>query len=210
MAQHKKLISKNLILRLATITFFAPFALWIIMQGGMAFKTTIIFLAVLMGIEWNRITKSVDSPGWQLIGGFYITASTISFMWIADQNNGMSVIYSLIAMVWATDIGAYIFGKFIGGPKICPELSPKKTWAGLVGGMLSASIVGYMMNEIFYMGAIIAIVAQIGDFIESWIKRHFKVDDSGNLFPGHGGVLDRMDGFLLVMPVSALLMLLNN
>jgi phosphatidate cytidylyltransferase len=210
MAQHRSLVSKNMILRLVTIVFFAPFALWIIMQGGMVFNTAIIFLAVLMGIEWNRITKSVDSPGWQLIGAFYITASTISFIWIAEQTNGMSIIYSLIAMVWATDIGAYIFGKLIGGPKICPELSPKKTWAGLLGGMVSASLTGLLMDELIYMGAAVAVVAQLGDFLESWVKRRFKVDDSGNLFPGHGGVLDRMDGLLLVAPVTALLMLLTN
>ena len=122
-----------------------------------------------------------------------------------------------VGAVVLVDVGAYFAGRTIGGPKIAPAISPSKTWAGLLGGVIGATIAlivyfglggaaaGYrnfsglpMVIELLPFGAAIAVVAQIGDFFESWLKRRAGVKDSSNLIPGHGGVLDRIDGLLAV------------
>lgn len=115
----------------------------------------------------------------------------------------------LILLISATDIGAFFAGRAVGGPKLCPKISPNKTWAGLVGGMALAALVNVVFC--FYWGQIsvfgvvlagaIALMAQLGDLAESWLKRNFARKDSGAWIPGHGGILDRADGLLLVMPV---------
>ena len=109
-------------------------------------------------------------------------------------------------MVWGTDVGAYFFGRAIGGPKLMPAVSPKKTWAGLAGGMAVAAGAGAVAasfgeEEVFRLmaaSAALAVVAQAGDLFESNLKRRGGAKDSGNLIPGHGGLLDRIDGFLAV------------
>lgn len=112
----------------------------------------------------------------------------------------------LLAMVWATDIGAYFAGRAFGGRKLAPRISPSKTWSGLIGGMLAALIVGATMGDRagitglpMWIGAVMAVLAQSGDLLESWMKRRAGVKDSGSLIPGHGGVFDRVDG---VLPVA--------
>ncbi len=114
----------------------------------------------------------------------------------------------------ATDVGAYFFGRLIGGPKLAPRISPAKTWSGLAGGVGCAACAGVLVAIavdggnivlIAVLSGVLAVVAQIGDLIESVVKRHFGVKDAGNLIPGHGGVLDRLDGFLTVAPVTGLM-----
>ena len=137
---------------------------------------------------------------------------------------GVVAVLSIVGFVVATDVGAYFAGRTIGGPKIAPKISPSKTWAGLVGGMAAAGGWGilalylptYIAGEkwwvaqpisayflpAFLSGAILAIVAQAGDFFESWLKRKAGVKDSSNLIPGHGGVFDRADGLIPVILVG--------
>lgn len=130
-----------------------------------------------------------------------------------------------LGAVVATDIGAYFAGRFIGGPKIAPAISPSKTWAGLFGGMVAAAVVALAVfpwsasNAAILtwqspfvpvlIGCGIAIVAQSGDFFESWMKRRAGVKDSGHLIPGHGGLFDRADGLLAVMFIGALGLILR-
>ena len=113
------------------------------------------------------------------------------------------------------DTGAYVFGKAIGGPKLCPKISPKKTWAGLIGGMATAAVWGFgcaaldsLQNYAFVMvvSAVLAAVSQGGDLFESWIKRYLGVKDSGDLIPGHGGIFDRTDALLAVTPIVVLIL----
>jgi phosphatidate cytidylyltransferase len=133
---------------------------------------------------------------------------------------GLAILASVVGLVVFTDIGAYFAGRAIGGPKIAPSVSPSKTWAGLVGGMIAAGLWGLVALHLpaavvavsdgcsrplstynlaaFLSGAIMAVVAQSGDFLESWLKRRAGVKDSSRLIPGHGGVLDRIDGLLPV------------
>lgn len=131
------------------------------------------------------------------------------------QNYGFVCTIWLIGTVWAMDTGAYAFGKTIGGPKLCPKISPKKTWAGLIGGMATAAVWGFacakldsLQNYAFVMivSAILAAVSQGGDLFESWIKRYLGVKDSGNLIPGHGGIFDRTDALLAVTPIVVLIL----
>ena len=121
-----------------------------------------------------------------------------------------------VALVIATDIGAFAAGRAIGGPKLWPAVSPNKTWAGLAGGITASAVVMMLvassgsfgrMAYLAAFGAVVAVAAQAGDFFESWIKRRAGVKDSGRLIPGHGGILDRIDGLLAVEFIAAIAML---
>ena len=123
-------------------------------------------------------------------------------------------ILCFVIIVWATDIGGYIVGKSLKGPKLAPKISPNKTWSGLLGGMALASFCswGYLylfgINDwrLAIAGAIVAVIEQIGDLVESAIKRHLKIKDSSTLIPGHGGVFDRIDGLIFTAPFVFLLL----
>lgn len=159
-------------------------------------------------------------------GVFYICIPVMSLIYIGYTNMEYSyeVVLWLLFVVWATDIGGYVFGKSLGGPKLAPKISPKKTWSGLLGGMLFACVVSYffvmVLNQHFeghlsmrffvIASAILAVVSQMGDIFESRIKRYLNVKDSSNLIPGHGGIFDRVDGLLFAAPVVALFLLLSN
>jgi phosphatidate cytidylyltransferase len=123
----------------------------------------------------------------------------------------------LLLVVWASDIGAYVTGRAIGGPRLAPAISPGKTWSGAVGGLVAAALVGAAASAILRNGPVfwrpmlfavlIGIISQAGDLFESQLKRHFGVKDSGSMIPGHGGLLDRLDALLTAVPAAALLAL---
>jgi phosphatidate cytidylyltransferase len=131
----------------------------------------------------------------------------------ADPHAGLATVLWAAASVVATDVGAYFVGRNVGGPKLAPRLSPNKTWSGLLGGILCAAIVGVVTafivaaawEPLAVCSAILAVIAQGGDLIESALKRHFNVKDASRLIPGHGGFLDRFDGYLTAMPAAALM-----
>ena len=150
---------------------------------------------------------------WAGFGVAYISIPMFSLALIALNPLGVSWLLWMLALVWANDSGAYFFGKAIGGPKLVPAISPKKTWAGLAGGVVMAAGAGaaaayYLeLANLFYLAlaaGLLALWAQLGDLTESFIKRKFGAKDSGYLIPGHGGVLDRVDGLLFVAPALAL------
>lgn len=150
---------------------------------------------------------------WMIAGVLYIGFPCLALVWLREQ--GRETLFWLLFLVWATDIGAYAAGRAIGGPKLLPRVSPKKTWAGLFGGMLSAALVGAVTGlgvgdspvVLAGLSGGLAIVAQAGDLAESWVKRRFGVKDSSAIIPGHGGVLDRLDGLLTTAPVVAVICL---
>lgn len=136
---------------------------------------------------------------------------------VGDHRFVEGLIYTLwvLALVWATDIGAYFTGRAIGGPKLWPAVSPNKTWAGLVGGVVAASLFAAAMHALAGLPLrltlatpMLAVLAQGGDLYESALKRRAGVKDSGHLLPGHGGVMDRLDGLVPVAPVAAALVVL--
>ena len=148
-----------------------------------------------------------QSPGlWLALGVAYLGAACLCFQWLRqDPATGRAMLFWLLASVWATDVFAYFAGRAIGGPKLAPSISPNKTWAGLAGGMLAAAVVGLITalllqdSSVFrfaLFGATVALVAQAGDLWASLLKRRFGAKDFGRLIPGHGGLLDRVDGLL--------------
>ncbi len=190
------------------------FALW---QGGVLFTALVALFAAVALFEWLRIARAMDlSTGsriaWILGGVLYIGAA--SAVILLFRRIGLPHAMLPIMATVFTDTGAYFAGRTIGGPKIAPSISPSKTWAGLVGGMVASGSftawwnghyayhdnwTGAIIAAGFAGGAILAIVAQLGDFLESWMKRRASIKDSGALIPGHGGVLDRVDGMLAVL-----------
>ncbi len=155
---------------------------------------------------------------WAFGGMIYIGLPSLCLIWLRDQpEHGRLIVFWLLLVVWATDTGAYAFGRLIGGPKLIPAISPNKTWAGLLGGMLCAALTGFGVALLgpglpapafAPFAALVAVVSQAGDFFESGAKRRFGVKDSGALIPGHGGVLDRLDGVLFAAPFVAFGLLL--
>lgn len=212
-------------------------ALWL---GGWTW--TAFMLLVALGVLWEWwglvrrfVSAFVARLGWMAGGLGYVAMAALSLMEL--RQSGLLATLAILLVVIAIDTGAYFAGRAIGGPKIAPKISPSKTWAGLFGGILSASLVLWLMNaatcdsfdrpppaffdclfdrplEDFAMsllaGSIVAIVAQAGDFFESWMKRRAGVKDSGNLIPGHGGLFDRVDGLLAVLFVLGVVGLMSD
>jgi phosphatidate cytidylyltransferase len=152
--------------------------------------------------------------GWTAIGTLWIAAGCVSFLSIAaPAHGGRNLTLLLLGVVWATDIFSYFVGKAIGGPRLAPDLSPNKTWAGFVGGLAGGVAAGIVVA--FWAGAppgniaafslVLGLFTQAGDLAESWAKRHFAVKDTSGLIPGHGGVLDRLDGLLAASIAAAML-----
>ncbi len=145
-------------------------------------------------------------PFWYGLGVLYTTVPCLALVWLREHPaQGRDIVIWLLLVVWATDIGAYAAGRTIGGPKLAPMISPKKTWAGLAGGIVSAGSVGALAGAILVLGkpiglamggAALAVWSQVGDLFESHVKRRFGAKDSSNLIPGHGGLMDRLDGVL--------------
>lgn len=194
-------------------------ALWI---GGWLFILLVILAALLMAREWNGLTEK-DEPALRLIGMFYVAAPCASLIWLRGlattdaPDAGFFLALFVILVVSATDIGAYFTGRAIGRTKLAPAISPGKTWEGLGGGMALAGICGALASNwtpfgtlgCFALSLALAAVSQAGDLLESWMKRRAGVKDSGTLIPGHGGLLDRVDGLAFALPVFALLIALS-
>lgn len=152
---------------------------------------------------------------WMSAGTIYLGLPCVALIWLRnDIPAGRDLVCWLIIVVWAADTGAYIAGRLIGGPRLAPGISPNKTWAGLAGGLglAAATSAGFAgasgQTQVFSpaaLGAVLGLTAQIGDLVESWVKRRFGVKDTSGLIPGHGGLLDRVDGLLIVVLVVAVL-----
>jgi phosphatidate cytidylyltransferase len=176
-----------------------------------------IFLAVGGGVFVFVIAAIRRGANAALLGlGLpYIGLAMSTAVWLrSDSESGFMTLVWIIGVVVATDIGAYFTGRRLGGPKLAPKVSPNKTWSGLLGGMLCAGLAGLLVGYVCSgtidpaLGGLsfgLGCVAQGGDLMESGLKRHFNVKDSSELIPGHGGFLDRLDGFLTVVPLTALI-----
>ncbi len=162
---------------------------------------------------WLKSAKEVHR-GLLTLGVFYITIGFGSLVWLYDTVGFADTLWFLL-MIWSVDTGGYLFGTTIKGPKLAPKISPNKTWAGLIGGAILAMLVSVIYNYfmttqqhvVFYaaIGGIIAVVEQIGDLVESYIKRNLNIKDSSDLIPGHGGIFDRVDGLIFTAPLIFLL-----
>jgi len=192
----------NLTQRIASAIVLIPFALAAAYYGGWAFALFWAAAAVAVAWEWTRLVKG---PIWIACGFVYAAAMFVAPVWLrTDATYGLLAIVLLFAIVWSTDIFGYFAGRAIGGPKLMPSVSPKKTWSGAIAGTLGAMIVAVLVTRAFGTFSIVSIAcvalllsvcAQAGDLFESFVKRKFNVKDSSQLIPGHGGVMDRLDGF---------------
>ncbi|MBL0317796.1 MAG: CDP-archaeol synthase [Alphaproteobacteria bacterium] len=200
-------------LRILSSAVLLPVALASIIAGEMWFAALILAGAVLMSFEWNQLITArghIPEKRWHFVGIAYVGAPCLALLYLREQ--GLPITLWLFAVIWSLDIGAYFTGKTFGGPKLAPQISPGKTWTGLAGGVLASMVVGGFISvftggnsvEMTILASILSVIAQCGDLFESWVKRVFGVKDSGNLIPGHGGILDRVDGLVPTAPLLAL------
>jgi phosphatidate cytidylyltransferase len=143
---------------------------------------------------------------WRVVGFFYVSIPIYAIIRLRFIDS--DIVFWMFLIIWTTDITAYFTGKILGGKKLAPKISPGKTWSGFYGGFLGAILVG-LLSSLIFVGSVyfflvlsifISIISQLSDLLESKFKRIFGVKDSGNLIPGHGGVLDRLDGMILSAP----------
>ncbi len=167
-----------------------------------------LFCAAAGGLGGAWFAKRNSGIGiWSGFAAFYIIIPCIALIWLRlDAPSGMALSFLLYGVVWAADSGAFLFGKFIGGPKISYALSPSKTWAGIGGGVLGGCLVGAVFGAWVYgpaaaliyaaIGGVLGAASVLGDLFESGIKRYFGLKDISGFIPGHGGALDRLDGMI--------------
>lgn len=189
--------------------------------GGTVFAVLVALIATIMYLEWSRMV-SHWGLGWRIYGFIYCLLPAVALLWIREraEYEGIGVGFDLLIwvflVVWSTDIGAYFAGRAIGGPKLAPAISPNKTIAGLVGGVFSAALMAgawvyyvHLPASLLWLAVPLAVTAQLGDLFESGLKRRAGVKDSGTWLPGHGGLLDRLDGLVPVAVLTAALMLMD-
>ena len=258
--------SSGLMMRVVSALVMLPIAIFIILQGGMAYFIFVALLTSLILYEWNGICEgkafnavfvfqtifvfllaySVNSGRYfdlyiylvpliltvvaggilkiklpfAVLGIVYALLPALSLIWLRQNSDqGGWIVLWMMIIVWSMDTGAYFAGKKIGGPKMSPRISPNKTWAGLIGGAVTAVFFGLIAAHYFDLGfsmaflapaaAVLAIWSQIGDLAESALKRRFDVKDSGAIIPGHGGIMDRVDGVVFAAPAVALFFYLS-
>jgi phosphatidate cytidylyltransferase len=151
---------------------------------------------------------------WAAMGFGYAGATQLASVLVRlDQSWGFVALILILLLVWVTDIGGYFAGRGLGGPKLWPRVSPKKTWAGAIGGFVASLVVagGFAAlglgkaGSLLLLGAVLSIASQLGDLLESAVKRRFGVKDSSHLIPGHGGLMDRLDGYIAAVVLAAIL-----
>lgn len=182
-------------------------------------KMELFFLVVLLFLTYTVVTKNkftFEDVGFSVLGTLYVGLGFYYF--IETRDAGLTYILYSLFIIWATDSGAYFIGKAIGKRKLWPEISPNKTVEGSLGGVISALVVAVLfivftdidvsLFKLLVVTMILSVFGQIGDLVESALKRHFNVKDSGNLLPGHGGILDRFDSLLFVWPLLSFLFLI--
>jgi phosphatidate cytidylyltransferase len=183
--------------------------------GGICFAlgridAALIVLALgLVSVVWTAPARR----GWAAAGFCYAAAAEIvSVLLRLDPAKGFAALMFVLFIVWATDSGGYFAGRGIGGPKLWPRVSPKKTWAGAVGGLLASLAVAWgfaaldlgKTGHLLLSAGVLSVASQLGDLFESAVKRHFGVKDSSHIIPGHGGLMDRLDGYVAAVVLAVL------
>ncbi len=201
----------NLLVRVAAAAVLVPIALFAAWLGGWFFSLFVSVLGVIMALEWKTMVTlgtpiGLERNKWYFIGLPYVVLPLLALIFLrSDSTYGLTAVVLLFASVWTADSLAYFAGRSFGGPKLMPSISPNKTWSGffgaVFGGLIAAILVFYFagLNNLMMaaiLGAAIGGLEQGGDLFESAAKRKFGVKDSGSIIPGHGGVLDRVDGLM--------------
>ena len=203
----------DLKLRAASAAVLGALALAGVWQGGALWSAVVLLGAIALAAEWALLTRHawqgrvLSVPVRVIAGLAYLLPGCLALLWLRFYGvAGLLNTAFLLTVVWASDIGAYGAGRLFGGPRLAPRISPGKTWSGGVGGLCAAVLAGACFGPFpgaLLVAALLGVVSQAGDLWESAIKRKFGVKDSGRIIPGHGGVLDRVDGLLAAAPVAA-------
>jgi phosphatidate cytidylyltransferase len=181
----------------------------LLLAAGRIDASILVLLVGLAGV----MVVSPERRLWTATGFGYAAAAEVASVLVRhDQAHGFVALMLILLVVWATDIGGYFAGRGIGGPKLWPRVSPKKTWAGAIGGFVASLAVaaGFAViglgktGPMLLLGAVLSIASQLGDLFESAVKRRFGVKDSSHIIPGHGGLLDRLDGFVAAIVLAAI------
>lgn len=194
-----------LVTRVLSALVLAPIAVVAVYFGSWPFALFWAAAALVVVWEWFKLVGGLERPGWLFLGLVYAGLLFCAPVLLRhDPAYGLIAILFLFAIVWTTDIAGYFAGRALGGPKLAPAFSPKKTWSGAIAGVLG-SVVVVMLGTRFLpqaqtgvlvaIAVVLSIVSQAGDLAESALKRHFGAKDSSQIIPGHGGVMDRLDGF---------------
>jgi phosphatidate cytidylyltransferase len=218
---------------LVTAAAIGLYVEWLTIIGMRKPHLVLVGVLILLGVGWvdvghiNEIYLSAlvvlgvlavallssDRRFWTALGmGYALAASIGSSAVRLDPLWGFAALMLVLLVVWATDIGGYFAGRLIGGPKLWPQVSPKKTWAGAIGGFaaslaVAAAFAAFDLGKILptlLLSAVFSIASQLGDLFESAVKRRFGVKDSSHIIPGHGGLLDRLDGFVAAIVLAAI------
>jgi phosphatidate cytidylyltransferase len=204
----------ELVVRTLTGLILIVAALLVAFQGGYLLAVVVAAIATAMFYEWTRLTRGWGAA-WYVSGFFYALLPALALLWIRERA-GIDLLLWAFIVTWSTDIGAYFAGRRFGRRKLAPTISPGKTLEGLIGGIFAATLLGGawvfavgLGRALLAFAPIFAIAAQAGDLFESSIKRRAGAKDSGNWLPGHGGVLDRLDGLVPVAVLTATAQLLG-
>jgi phosphatidate cytidylyltransferase len=216
----------NLTLRIISSAVMAPIAIGIAWFGGWPFVLFWAAAACIVLWEWTRLVTRSSRTGtyaafaiWMIAGLAYAGVLLLAPVILRrDPSLGFVAILFLFAVVWGTDIAAYFAGRAIGGPKLWPAVSPNKTWSGAFGGTLGGvaaalivvKVAGLVIAPMLVLVTLaLSVASQAGDLLESALKREFGAKDSGDLIPGHGGLMDRLDGFLTAVLAAVMVGLLR-
>lgn len=211
---------QNIVTRLSGWLWLV-FAALLLIAG---YPALLLFGVLLFGSLILLIMGWQTGRAWAACGLIYAGVPMVCLALLrGDSAAGLIAIIYLFALVWATDIFAYFTGRSLGGPKLAPRFSPNKTWSGAIGGVVAAIVAaavvsyfsfGYWKLSLIYLAGALSVASQVGDLSESWVKRQFGAKDSGRLLPGHGGVMDRVDGLIfaavLLYLFSALIISADN
>lgn len=230
MADSKK---HNFILRTISTVLLIPVVSYILYENGLGARILFWLSSAIAIFEWGKLCFRVQFAlvrklKWLLTGYVFIIFSLLG-LWYVLKIQGSIALLQILMLVWASDIGAYLLGSTLRGPKLIPSISPNKTWSGSIGGLIICTFVSFLQNLYYtdrhgeylhmsgesllintlFFGVVISLLTQCGDLIESWSKRQMNIKDSGRLIPGHGGILDRVDGLLAVGFVLGIVWLYN-
>jgi phosphatidate cytidylyltransferase len=202
-------VSELLVRTLSGLVLVAV-ALAAAVKGGNVFALLVAAMATIMYYEWSRIVRGWGAA-WHVGGFFYALIPALALLWLRERDlHGLFLVMWVFIVTWSTDIGGYVFGRSFGHRKLAPALSPNKTYEGLYGGVAAAALLAGawavftgLGTALLLLAPIFAIAAQAGDLFESGMKRRAGVKDSGTWLPGHGGLLDRLDGLVPVAVFTA-------
>lgn len=202
--------------RTATALVLIAAAILAAVQGGTVLAVIVAAIATAMFYEWTRIVRGWG-PLWYAGGFLYALIPALALLWIRERDaHGLELLMWAFIVTWSTDIGAYFTGRSLGKRKLAPSISPGKTVEGLYGGIAAATLLGgawavatHLGLALLALAPVCAVAAQAGDLFESGMKRRAGIKDSGFWLPGHGGILDRLDGLVPVAVLTALAQLMG-